>query len=252
MNKDGLILGAICARGGSKGVPRKSLRRLGGLPLIARTIQCAQACSMFDRVVVSTDDQEIAEVAKKYGAEVPFIRPAHLAQDDSPKWPVFRHLVESMERMTGQRVDVLVDLDLGVPLRQPSDITGCVEHLLASHADVVTTAYEAERNPYFNMVEVNTEGLCQIVKRLSKPIACRQEAPAVFSLSPSVFAIRRAALWQYEHWSQSKFQIYVVPRERAVDIDTETDFRFVESLMGLHERRGSDVPPVTASFKSSR
>lgn len=235
MSKDVLILGAICARGGSKGVPRKSLRRLNGVPLIGHAIECAKACSIFKQIAVSTDDQEIADVAKEYGAEVPFIRPAHLAQDDSPKWPVFRHLVENIESITGQQIDVLVDLDLGVPLRQPSDITGCVEQLLAGSADVVTTAYESERNPYFNMVEVNAEGLCQIVKPLPKPIACRQEAPAVFSLSPSVFAIRRAALWQYEHWSQSKFQIYVVPRERAVDIDTETDFRFVESLARIEE-----------------
>jgi N-acylneuraminate cytidylyltransferase/CMP-N,N'-diacetyllegionaminic acid synthase len=252
MNKDGLILGGICARGGSKGVPRKSLRKLGGLSLIARTIRCAQACSMFDYVAVSTDDQEIAEVAKKYGAEVPFIRPAHLAQDDSPKWPVFRHLVENMERITGQRIDVFVDLDLGVPLRLPSDITGCVEQLLASHADVVTTAYEAERNPYFNMVEVDGQGLCQIVKPLSEPITCRQKAPAVFSLSPAVFAIRRTALWQYEHWSQSKFQIYVVPRERAIDIDTETDFRFVEALMREREAQENDIPSAAAGLTAHR
>lgn len=233
MNNDGLILGAICARGGSKGVPRKSLRKLEGIPLIGRSIRCAMACSSLKQVVVSTDDQEIADVAKAYGAEVPFIRPAHLAQDDSPKWLVFRHLVENMERITGQRIEVLVDLDLGVPLRQPFDITGCVEQLLAGHADVVTTAYEPERNPYFNMVEVESDGMCRIVKPLAKPITCRQEAPAVFSLSPAVFAIRRTALWEYEHWSQSKLQIYVVPRERAVDIDTETDFRFVESLIGF-------------------
>lgn len=231
MKNDVLILGAICARGGSKGVPRKSLRKLKGVPLMGHAIRCARACSILKRIVVSTDDEEITEVAKEYGADVPFIRPAHLARDDSPKWPVFQHLVENVERITGRQIDVLVDLDLGVPLRQPSDITGCVEQLLAGSADVVTTAYEAERNPYFNMVEMDTEGLCRIVKPLPKPIACRQEAPAVFSLSPSVFAIRRSALWRYEHWSQSKFQVYVVPRERAIDIDTEMDFRLVECLL---------------------
>jgi N-acylneuraminate cytidylyltransferase/CMP-N,N'-diacetyllegionaminic acid synthase len=207
---------------------------------------------MFARVVVSTDDQEIADVAKRYGAEVPFIRPAHLAQDDSPKWPVFRHLVENVERMTGRRIDILVDLDLGVPLRQPSDITGCVAQLLAGTADVVTTAYEAERNPYFNMVEVDGEGLCRIVKPVPKPITCRQEAPVVFSLSPAVFAIRRDALWRYEHWSQSKFQVYAVPRERAIDIDTETDFRFVESLMESRERQEHHILQDPASLTVSR
>ena len=123
-----MIVGAICARGGSKGVPRKNLRPLAGLPLIAHTIRCAQACPVFERIVVSTDDHEIMEVAKQYGAEAPFVRPAHLAQDDTSKWLVFRHLVETLEQMTGHRIDVLVDLDTGVPLRQPSDIVGCVDN----------------------------------------------------------------------------------------------------------------------------
>src|SRR5437588_503832 len=105
------IVGAICARGGSKGVPRKNLRLLNGKPLIAHTIQCALACQILERVVVSTDDAEIAEVARYYGAEVPFMRPEHLAQDASPKWPVFQHLVQGLEQMSGRRVDVLVDLD---------------------------------------------------------------------------------------------------------------------------------------------
>jgi CMP-N,N'-diacetyllegionaminic acid synthase len=232
-----MIVGAICARGGSKGVPRKNLRPLAGLPLIAHTIQCAQACPILQRVVVSTDDNEIMEVAKQYGAEVPFVRPAHLAQDDSSKWLVFRHLVQTLEQMTGRRIDVLVDLDTGVPLRQPSDIVGCVEQLLSGQAEVVGTAYEAERNPYFNMVEVDANGFAKIVKPPAKPIAYRQAAPLVYSLSPAVYAMLRDALWQYEHWSEAKLQIHVVPRERAVDIDTELDSRFVEYLMQLQEKR---------------
>ncbi|MGE3539056.1 MAG: hypothetical protein AB7N91_16690 [Candidatus Tectimicrobiota bacterium] len=231
-----MIVGAICARGGSKGVPRKNLRPLAGVPLIAHTIRCAQACPVFQRVVVSTDDAEIADVARQYGAEVPFLRPGHLAQDHSSKWPVFQHLVETMEQLTRQRIDVLVDLDTGVPLRQPADIVGCVEQLLAGSADVVATAYEAERNPYFNMVEIATDGLARIVKPLAQPIAYRQGAPVVYSLSPAVYAMRRASLWQYEHWSQAKFHIHVIPRERAVDIDHEVDFRFVEYLMQQQER----------------
>jgi CMP-N-acetylneuraminic acid synthetase len=88
------IIAAICARGGSKGVPRKNLRPLAGKPLIAHAIECARACPIFDRIVTSTDDDEIAAVAKQHGSEVPFLRPSYLAQDDSPKWAVFRHLVQ--------------------------------------------------------------------------------------------------------------------------------------------------------------
>lgn len=235
MKRDVVIIGAICARGGSKGVPRKNLKPLAGKPLIAHTIECAQACTVLQRVVVSTDDQEIAHIARQYGVEVPFIRPAHLAQNDSSKWAVFQHLVQTLEQMDDQRIDILVDLDTGVPLRNQSDITGCIEQLLAGQAEVVTTAYEAERNPYFNMVEIEEDGFARIVKPPPKLIAYRQAAPQVYSLSPAVFAIRHDALWKYEHWSQSKLQICLMPRERAIDIDSEIDFHFVEYLMTRKE-----------------
>ena len=230
------IVGAICARGGSKGIPRKNLRPLAGKPLIAHAIECAQACSVLRRVVVSTDDPVIAKVAKEYGAEVPFIRPADLAQDDTSKWHVFRHLVKFLEEMDTQ-VGVLADLDTGVPLRTPSDVTRCVTQLLAGNADLVVTAYEAERNPYFNMVELDDNGFARIVKAPDRPIVCRQVAPPVYSLSPAVYAIRRHALWKYEHWSEAKFQICPLPRERAIDIDSELDFHFVELLMQSHRDR---------------
>jgi CMP-N,N'-diacetyllegionaminic acid synthase len=231
------IVGAICARGGSKGVIRKNLRPLAGKPLIAHAIQCARACTLLRRVVVSTDDHAIADIAKEHGAEVPFIRPADLAQDDTSKWHVFQHLVKFLETMDGTRVDVLVDLDSGVPLRKPADVAHCVTQLLSGDADLVVTAYEADRNPYFNMVELDGEGLAKIVKPSERPIVCRQEAPRVYSLSPAVYAIRRHALWQYEHWSEAKFQIYRLPRERAIDIDSELDFHLVEFLMQQQRER---------------
>jgi N-acylneuraminate cytidylyltransferase/CMP-N,N'-diacetyllegionaminic acid synthase len=225
-----IIVGVICARGGSKGVRRKNLRPLGGLPLIVYTILCAKACPLLTRLVVSTDDEEISSVAKQWGVEVPFIRPAHLAQDHSSKWEVFRHLVSTLEQQNGQRIDILVDLDTGVPMRTPADIEGCVKLLLSTDADVVTTAYEAERNPYFNMVEMH-DGVARIVKQPDTPIASRQVAPKVYSLSPAVFAMKRDILWRVEHWSQAKLRIIVLPRSRAIDIDTEVDFEFVNFLM---------------------
>ncbi len=228
-----MILGAICARGGSKGVPRKNIRPLAGKPLIAHTIECAQNCADLDRTIISTDDPEMADVARRFGGQVPFMRPAELAQDHSNKWDVFRHLVLAYEEISGQQVDILVDLDTGVPLRTPADISGCVQQLLASQAEVVTTAYLAERNPYFNMVEIGPNGNAQIVCQPAEPIVYRQAAPAVYSLSPAVFAIRREALWDYTHWSQSRFQIYEMPRDRAMDIDSLTDFKIIESFMNL-------------------
>jgi N-acylneuraminate cytidylyltransferase/CMP-N,N'-diacetyllegionaminic acid synthase len=181
--------------------------------------------------VISTDDEEFAQVARQYGAEVPFMRPAHLAQDTSSKWDVFRHVVETLEAQDNRRVDILVDLDTGVPFRKPEDISMCIKTIMESDADVVTTAYVPDRNPYFNMVEVDAEGYARVSKPVEKALTRRQDAPQVYGLTPAVFAIRRGALWKYDHWAYSKFKICMMPPERAVDIDTELDFRFVEFLM---------------------
>jgi CMP-N,N'-diacetyllegionaminic acid synthase len=226
-----MIVGSICARGGSKGIPKKNLRKLAGKTLVEHAILCAQGCPSLDRIVVSTDDLEIADVARNCRAEVPFIRPAQLAQDNSSKWEVFRHLIETLESKPGPRIDILVDLDVCVPLRLPEDITGCIRQLLSDPVDVVVTAYESERNPYFNMVELDEHGLAKIVIPSEHPITSRQEAPKVYSLSPAVFAIRREALWLYSHWSRSRMEIFPIPRERAIDIDSDLDFRFVESTL---------------------
>jgi CMP-N,N'-diacetyllegionaminic acid synthase len=226
-----LIVAAICARGGSKGVPRKNLRPLHGTPLIGRAVQQALASGIFDRVVASTDDPEMARVAVEFGAEAPFLRPPELAQDHTNKWDVFRHLVSQLEAGGGPRVDILADLDTGAALRTVADIEAAVERLVTTGADVCVTAYEADHNPYYNMVELDPAGLAHVCIRPERPIANRQQAPAVYNLSPAIFAIRRDALWQHDHWSQCKMTLSVIPRERAVDIDTEFDFRLVESLM---------------------
>jgi N-acylneuraminate cytidylyltransferase/CMP-N,N'-diacetyllegionaminic acid synthase len=232
---DPVIVASICARGGSKGVPRKNVRPLAGRPLIAHTIECARACPIFADIVVSTDDPEIAAVARAHRAAVPFLRPPELARDESPKWPVFRHLVERWEMLHGRRIDILVDLDTGVPLRSPDDVCATVGALIARDAEVVGTAYAADRNPYFNMVEITEAGWAQLSKPATVPIACRQAAPAVFSLSPAVYAIRRDALWNYTHWSQARLAIHEIPRDRAIDIDSELDFGLVEFLLERRE-----------------
>jgi N-acylneuraminate cytidylyltransferase/CMP-N,N'-diacetyllegionaminic acid synthase len=186
---------------------------------------------LVDRVVVSTEDAEIAEAARRYGAEVPFMRPAGLARDDSPKWPVFQHAIEQLERAPGAgRIDVLADLDCGTPLASATDVDAAIEQLLDSGADVVTTAYQAERNPYFNMVEMH-DGWARIVKAPGRSVTRRQDAPPVYSLSPAVFAIRRDFVLQASHWSEGRVGLVVLPRERAIDIDHELDFQFVEFLL---------------------
>lgn len=213
-------------------MPGKNIRDLKGKPLIAYTIASAKNTSLIDDLIISTDDERIADVAKQYGALVPFMRPADLASDTASKWPVFIHAVETYEQLTGKTVDYLVDLDVTVPLKNAQDINGAIELALNdTSVDVVITGYEPERNPYFNMMEVNKDGYAEIVKKGERPIVRRQDAPQVYSLTPAAYVVKKSALYEFEHWSKAKCKIYPIPRERAVDIDTEIDFRIVEFLM---------------------
>ena len=228
-----MILATICCRGGSKGVPGKNIKPLNGKPLIAYTIESAKQSRYINELIISTDDSAIADIARSYGANVPFMRPANLASDTASKWPVFIHAVETYKQLTGNTVDYLVDLDVTVPLKTYQDIDGAIQMALQNpDTDVVITGYEPERNPYFNMMEIGEDGFASIVKKGNKPIVRRQDAPKVYSLTPAAYVIKKSALYEFEHWSNAKCKIFEMPRERAVDIDTEIDFKIVEFLIG--------------------
>ena len=144
----------IGMRGESKGVPNKNLRILHGKPLMAYTIEQANESGLFDHVVVSTDSKKLADIAKFYGAEAWFLRPAELATDEAPKLPAIRHAFLESEKHYGHIFDVLVDLDVTSPLRKVDDITGAYKHFKDENADILITACPARKNPYFNMVEL--------------------------------------------------------------------------------------------------
>lgn len=220
-------IATICARGGSVGVPRKNIRLLRGKPLIVHTIEHAQATPGIDRVFVSTDDEQIAEVAQAAGAEVPFLRPAALATSNAAKLPVIEHLVTQVEGL-GVEVKKIVDLDPTSPLRDIADIEQCMQ-LLDADTDAVITAYPAEKNPYFNMVETRRDGTVGLVKPLPGGVASRQQAPAVYAMNASIYVWHRHTL-NLGLWS-GRTRLHVMPRERSIDIDSEIDFRLVEMLM---------------------
>lgn len=211
-------------------MPGKALRKLFDRHLIGIAIESGLNCPEIDTLVVSTDDREIAEVARKYGAYILTLRPAELSKSTTPKWQVFRHIVKEWESGHNQPVEVLVDLDLGVPLRQPEDISKCIQTLHATDAEVVVTAFKPHRNPYFNMVEKIDYTGYRIVKELPAPVHNRQQAPVVFGLSPAVYVIRREALERSDHWSRAKMEIVEIPISRAWDIDEELDFKIVKLL----------------------
>jgi CMP-N,N'-diacetyllegionaminic acid synthase len=227
-----MILGTICCRGGSKGVLGKNTRLLNGMPLISYTINEAQKSKYLDDLIVSSDSQEILNIAKDNGVAFAFARPDELSTDTASKWPVFIHAVENYEKKTGNTVSYIVDMDVTVPLKTTQDIDNAIVLAMQSpEIDVVITGYEPERNPYFNMMEIKSSGFAEMVKKSPTPIVRRQDAPKVFSLTPAAYVIKKEALYLYQHWSEAKCMISEMPRERAVDIDTELDFKLIEFLM---------------------
>lgn len=222
-----LTIATICARGGSVGVPGKNIKPLLGKPLICYSIEQALAIKAIDRVFVSTDSEAIAEVARAAGAEVPFLRPSELASSSAPKLEVIRHLVEWVEQHVGP-VGRIIDLDPTSPLRDLADIETCMS-MLDEETDVVITGYEADKNPYFNMVEAQPDGNIRLVKTLGGAVVARQAAPKVYSMNASIYCWHRNTL-EKGLW-EGHTRLHVMPRERSVDIDEPIDFQIVELLM---------------------
>jgi N,N'-diacetyl-8-epilegionaminate cytidylyltransferase len=226
------ILGCIFARGGSKGVPRKNIRPLAGKPLIAYAIEAARASKLITNVVVSTDDLEISEVAKQYGAEVPFLRPSELAQDDSPEWLAWQHAIITLAKLNIlPKLDVFTSIPPTSPLRSVGDVDACIQTLLESDADMVITVKPAERNPYFNMVVLNEKKEAELVITPKEKIYQRQAAPTVYDMTTVAYAARPGFILAANSIFEGKVRVVVVPAERALDIDTEFDFKIAELLL---------------------
>jgi len=223
------IVATICARGGSKGIPRKNIRLLCGQPLLVHTIEAAKKCKLINRIIVSTDDHEIAEIAREAGAEVPFLRPKELALDHIAKLPVIKHAIQFLESQEGYRADIIVDLDPTSPLRTEKDIEACIRMVMTGEADNVISVTEARKNPYFNMVEI-IDGKVQLVKQLDHLIMRRQEAPEVYDLNASIYVWKRDTLMDNDTIYLENTGIYLMPRW-AIDIDDETDFELVEFML---------------------
>jgi len=226
-----MTVGIIPARGGSKGIPRKNIKSLLGKPLIAYTIKTALRCSLIDRVIVSTDDEEIANVARKYGAEVPFMRPRHLALDTTPTLPVLQHAVSYIEENEGVVLDTVVLLEPTSPLRDVGYIDACIQKLQAEDADSVVTVCEVEHNPYFVMLRIENGRYVPLIEP-SEPVMRRQDAPKVYRLNGAVYAVKRDVLMERnEIFKTENTKVVIVPQEKSFSIDQPLDFEIVEFLL---------------------
>lgn len=229
----GRLLAIIPARGGSKGLPGKNLRLFAGLPLIAHSIWLAKLCPEIDHCIVSTDSEEIASVARQHGGDVPFLRPAELAQDDTPMWPVLQHSLCEMERRLGTTFGAVLLLDPTSPGRLPQDVVQALDLL---EADPAAAGVVAVSQPSFNPRWVCVEEVAGYMKQLvpATPIFTRrQDVPPAYRINGLLYLWRRSYLMTEAapKFYEAAHRMLVVPDERSIHIDEEHDFALGELLV---------------------
>ena len=225
------LMCSICARGGSKGVKNKNIRTLVDRPLIAHSLEQAHATGLFDVIVVSSDSDDILQVSQDYGAQLVIKRPDELATDTAAKIPVIQHCMQETEAQTGQMFDYVVDLSATAPMRTADDIKGVVALQMSDDISNVITAAEAKNSPYFSLVELNETGVPVLSKPPSQPLVRRQDSPKCFDMNGSIYSWTRSDLLHMTSLFGPKTRLFEMPEERSFDIDTETDFIVIETLM---------------------
>lgn len=224
----------IPARGSSKEIPNKNIRILGNKPLIAHTIESALQSKIFENVIVSTDDIRIAKVAKKYQAEVPFIRPKKLATDSATFDDVLLHGVDTLIRK-GYKFDIIAARDCTVPFIDKKDMKGAINLLKKSNCDSVFSVCETHPNPYFGMFELNSKGYLVPSKKYKKPIKRRQDAPKVYELN-GLYVHKVDRLLKTRKMFTSKMLPYEISRQHGFMIDFEIQFKIAEFLYQMKKQ----------------
>lgn len=219
------VLAVITARGGSKGIPRKNIRDLGGKPLIAWTITEAKRSAYIDRVIVSSEDAEIMDIARFWGGDVPFARPPELAQDETPGIDPVLHALKMVPGF-----DYVVLLQPTSPLRRTRDIDGSIERCIKLNAPACVTVTESKKSPHW-MYNINSEWKMRPLLTGNDTMTCRQELPTTFLLNGAVYVAQVKWLMENKNFFGTETVAYPMPTERSVDIDAEIDFLFAELLI---------------------
>ena len=225
-------MNSICfigARGGSKGVHGKNIRKMGNMPLIAHTIKTSLESGIFKHVIVSTENNEIARIAKKYGAEVPFVRPKKLATDTAGMVDVMIHGIDELKKQ-GYEFDIFVNRDCTVPFIRNSDVKGAINLLQKEKCNAVYGVYKQHFNPYFNMMEKNPSGFLKLCKKLKSRPRSRQEAPKVYQLN-GLFIFNVKKFLKYRNPILPKALPFEIPIETGHMIDTEIEFKIAEIML---------------------
>ena len=219
----------IAARGGSKGVTRKNIRLLAGKPLIAYAIESSIKSKIFSHVVVSTEDKEIARISQKFGAEVPFLRPKKLATDSAGMTEVVLHGLKKL-RTLGYDFDTFVNRDCTVPFLRNKDVAGSIRLLKRKNCNAVFGVYRQHLNPYFNIMELDSNGFLKIVKDEERRPISRQTAPTVYQLN-GLFTYNTEKFFEYKNDVLLNALPYEIPIETGFMIDTEFEFKLAEFII---------------------
>lgn len=233
------IVAGVFARGGSKGVPNKNLRIVGGQSLIQRAVLQAKQARHVTRVLCSTDSPQIADEARRFGAEAPWLRPAELAQDTSREWDAWCHMVKNL-REQGDNPRYLMAVPCVAPLRTLDDLNKCTDLAASSDADVIMAVSDAHKNPWFNMVTI--DDATQQVRLVNEPaqrIYNRQAAPQVYDVSTVAFIIKCDYLLTATSIYDGETRAVVLPKTHCVDIDTEDDIAYAEFLLARRDKEST-------------
>ena len=222
------IYAFVFARGGSKGVPGKNIRKLAGKPLLARTIDFVKKIKAVNKIFVSTEDQAIASIAEDHEVSV-IKRPPELASDDAPEWIAWQHAVKWIEER-GDSFDVFLSVPTTSPFRNIEDINSALQ-CLDENTDMVVTMKEASRSPWYNMVKKTDNGFIKVLMHNDKTLHRRQDSPQIYDLTTVAYVTRPKFLKSAREIFEGRVKGVEIPLERALDIDTELDFEIAELLM---------------------
>lgn len=231
-NKEIRILGITLARGGSKSVPRKNIKLIAGVPLIAYTISEALKSKLITRYIVSTDDEEIQQVAIQFGAEAPFLRPSEFSSDNASSVSAMQHAVDWVEKQEGVKYDYIVELMCTNPLKTVEDIDACIEKLILTKADSVIAVHQLEDHHPARIKKIINDKITDFCVR-EVPESRRQDLkPNAYIRSGSIYALKRDYLMiEGKRYGSDNSRPYILPQERVVNIDTEIDFMIAKLMI---------------------
>lgn len=227
------VICAIFARGGSKGIPGKNLKQIKGQSLLEIAIDQAQQSKFVREVFVSTDSPEIAEVATRAGATVPFLRPAHLATDESPEWESWQHFVSQVVPKANLATTWLATMPTTAPLRNVADIDGCIQLALESqNTSGAICITKSKAHPDFNLLRKNSKSWVDIFSNEHKNSLPhrRQDSEPVWEIVPSAYCMNSQFIITSKSMWEGKLKGFEVPVERSLDIDSDFDFYLAELL----------------------